>query len=93
MANSTLDRLLGEVEQIGKDYETLVRRFKEFGYVFEQCVSYNEFVELKGRLATVLTEVEKLEDESDRNEVIHASETVSNAVDSTIFLKRYFSDK
>lgn len=91
--NSTLDRLLGEVEQIGKDYETLVRRFKEFGYVFVQCVSYNELIELKGRIDDVLTEVETLEDEEERTEVINASENVSNAVDSTLFLKKYFSDK
>lgn len=91
--NSTLDRLLGEVEQIGKDYESLVRRFKEFGYVFEQCVSYNELIELKGRLDDVLTEVETLEDEEERAEVISASENVSNAVDSTLFLKKYLSDK
>ena len=91
MANiSTLESLLDEVNQIQRDYDVLSSRFE--GH-FAQCVDYNDLVRLVVRLEAVDEKINALDDEREKKIVNDAKDGTSKLVDSTMYLKKYFSEK
>ena len=88
----TFRKLLDEIGQIRDDYSRLLEHYSTRACMFEQCVSYDELLDIKCRLDMVLEKAHALES-SERTEVENGVVPIADAIDMALYRKDHISEK
>ncbi len=89
----TFNQLLEGVDAIGKEFEALIQRSEKDGCMFEQCVGYNELVNIRNKLIDILKTTDELDNESEQTVIQDRADFILNEIDSALHFKQFVSEK